>query len=47
MRVGFDVWTQDQAGLIGDNDPRFALFGDFGDVDVMAAAVLELTGQRL
>ena len=47
MRVGFDLWTQDQAGLIGDNDPRFALFGNFGDFDVMAAAVLELTGQRL
>jgi hypothetical protein len=47
MRVGFDLWTQDQAGLIGDNDPRFALFGVFGDFDVTAAAVLERTGQRL
>jgi hypothetical protein len=47
MRVGFDLWTQDQAGLIGDNGPRFAVFGDFGDFDVTAAAVLERTGQRL
>jgi hypothetical protein len=47
MRVGFDLWTQDQAGYIGDNDPRFALFGDFGDLDVMAAAVVELESQRL
>src|SRR5919204_3416878 len=35
MRVGFDLWSVDQAGLIGDNDPRFALFGDFGDLSVM------------
>src|SRR5215475_10439831 len=47
MRVGFDLWSVDQAGLIGDNDPRFALFGDFGDFDVMAAAVLKRTAQRL
>jgi len=47
MRVGYDLWTQDQAGYIGDNDPRFAIFGDFGDVDVMAAAVVELESQRL
>src|SRR5713101_8210827 len=47
MRVGFDLWTQDQAGYIGDNDPRFALFGEFGDLDVMAAAVVELESQRL
>src|SRR5919205_2092672 len=47
MRVGFDLWRLDQAGLIGDNDPRFALFGEFGDFDVTASAVLERTGQRL
>ena len=47
LRVGFDLWTQDQAGYIGDNDPRFALFGEFGDIDVMAAAVVELESQRL
>src|ERR671931_1283556 len=47
MRVGFDLWTLDQAGLIGDNDPRFAVFGEFGDLDVMAAAVLQFTNQRL
>src|SRR6266567_4293409 len=46
IRVGFDLWTQDQAGLIGDNDPRFAVFGDFGDLDVMAAAV-KRESQRL
>src|SRR5438093_4990544 len=47
IRVGFDLWTQDQAGLIGDNDPCFAVFGDFGDLDVMAAAVVKRESQRL
>jgi hypothetical protein len=47
MRVGYDLWQLDQAGLIGDNDPRFALFGDFGDFDVTAAAVVERESQRI
>src|SRR5215471_4076093 len=47
IRVGYDLWTLDQAGLIGDNDPRIAFFGDFGDFDVMAAAVVQFTSQRL
>jgi hypothetical protein len=47
IRVGFDLWTVDQAGLIGDNDPRFAVFGDFGDLDVMGAAVYQFESQRL
>ena len=47
MRVGADLWTQDQAGLVGDDDPRFALFGDFGNIDVMAAAVYQMESQRL
>src|SRR5713101_553508 len=47
IRVGYDLWTLDQAGMIGDNDPRFAVFGDFGDVDVMAAAVYQFESQRL
>src|SRR5256885_4832623 len=47
FRVGFDLWTLDQAGYLGDNDPRFAVFGDFGDLDVMAAAVVEYESQRL
>src|SRR5207249_9225895 len=42
-----DLWTLDQAGLVGDNDPRFALFGEFGDFDVTAAAVVERESQRL
>jgi hypothetical protein len=47
MRVGADLWTQDQAGLVGDDDPRFAIFGEFGDIDVMAAAVYQFESQRL
>src|SRR5262252_5979529 len=47
IRVGFDQWLTDQAGLIADNDPRFAVFGDFGDFDVQAAAVVEFESQRL
>src|SRR5919197_4955399 len=47
FRVGFDLWTVDQAGLIGDNDPRIAIFGDFGDLDVMGAAVYQFESQRL
>src|SRR5207248_6387139 len=45
IRVGYDLWTQDQAGLVGDNDPRFAVFGDFGAFDVMGAAVVENESQ--
>jgi hypothetical protein len=47
MRVGADLWNVDQAGLVGDDDPRFALFGEFGDFDVMGAAVIQYESQRL
>jgi len=47
MRVGADLWSVDQAGLVGDDDPRFAIFGEFGDFDVMAAAVIQYESQRL
>src|SRR5262249_25309500 len=47
IRVGYDLWQLDQAGLIGDNDPRFAIFGDFGGFDVMAAAVVQFESQRI
>src|SRR6266568_6347806 len=47
LRVGADLWNVDQAGLVGDDDPRFALFGEFGDLDVMAAAVYQFESQRL
>jgi hypothetical protein len=47
MRVGADLWAQDQASLVSDDDPRFALFGDFGTIGVMAAAVIQRESQRL
>src|SRR5262249_16402529 len=47
IRVGYDLWTLDQAGTIGDNDPRIAVFGEFGDLDVLAAAVRQYSAQRL
>jgi hypothetical protein len=47
MRVGADLWNVDQAGLVGDDDPRFALFGEFGNFDVMAAAVVQYESQRI
>src|SRR5262245_50438328 len=47
MRVGADLWNVDQAGIVGDDDPRFALFAQFGNFDVMAAAVIQYESQRL
>src|SRR6266540_4327383 len=47
MRVGADLWNVDQAGLYGDDDPRFALFGEFGDFDAMVMAVPQYSAQRL
>src|SRR5215831_16437939 len=47
FRVGFDLWRVDQAGIVGDNAPRLALFGNFGDFEVTAAATLQYTSQRL
>jgi len=47
MRVGGDLWSTDQAGLVGDDDPRFALFAKFGDLDLQAAAVIQNAATRL
>ena len=47
MRVGADLWAQDQAGLVGDDDPRFALFFESGNFGAMAAAVYQFESQRL
>jgi hypothetical protein len=47
LHVGADLWNVDQAGIVGDDDPRFVLFGDFGDFDVMAGAVIQYESQRL
>src|SRR6266511_6060859 len=47
LHVGADLWNVDQAGIVGDDDPRIVLFGDFGDIDVMAGAVIQYESQRL
>ena len=47
LHVGADLWHLDQAGLYGDDDPRIAVFGDFGDFDVMAQIVPQYESQRI
>ena len=47
LHVGADLWNVDQAGIVGDDDPRIAVFGEFGNFDVMAAAVIQYESQRL
>jgi len=47
LHVGADLWQVDQAGILGDDDPRIAIFGDFGDFDVMAMASPQYESQRL
>jgi hypothetical protein len=47
VRVGADLWAQDQAGLVGDDDPRLALLFESGNVGAMAAAVYQFESQRL
>src|SRR5215471_12844726 len=39
VRAGWDLTSWDQAGLVGDRDPRFSLFGDFDPLDVHVSAV--------
>ena len=46
LHVGADLWNVDQAGIVGDDDPRIALFADFGNFDAMAAAVIQYESQR-
>jgi hypothetical protein len=47
VRIGADLWNVDQAGIVGDDDPRFAVFGEFGNLDVMAAAVIQYESTRI
>ena len=46
FRVGADLWRTDPAGVIGDDDPRVALFAKFGDVEVMGAVMMQTTSLR-
>jgi hypothetical protein len=46
--IGADLWYSDQAGIIGDDDPRAAIYFDLpGGMEIGAWAVLQTTTQRL
>jgi hypothetical protein len=47
IRMGWDLSYVDQAGIVGDRDPRISLFGDFGNLDLRLSAVRPRAGQRL
>jgi hypothetical protein len=50
MRVGADLWTADQAGLLGDDDPRFALFLDLGpkkEIELAFWAAIQTEAARI
>jgi hypothetical protein len=47
LHVGADLWNVDQAGIVGDDDPRIVLFGEFGNFDVMGGAVIQYESQRI
>jgi hypothetical protein len=47
FRVGADLWTTDPAGVIGDDDPRAAVFAKFGNLELSAAIVMQTEGQRI
>ena len=46
FRVGADLWATDPARVVADDDPRFALFAKFGDVEVMGAVMMQTTSLR-
>jgi len=46
MEVGARLWTLDQAAVIGDDDPRFALFYKTGNLEFQAAAVIQTESLR-
>jgi hypothetical protein len=47
MEVGADLWTTDQAGVLGDDDPRFALFYKAGNLELQAGAVIQTESLRI
>jgi hypothetical protein len=47
MRVGADLWYSDPAGILGDDDPRFAIYADLGDVELGAWAVIQTEAARI
>jgi hypothetical protein len=48
IHVGPDLWYSDQAGMLGDDDPRFGFYLDLpGDLELGAWAVLQTSSTRL
>lgn len=46
--VGADLWNSDQAGILGDDDPRAAIYFDLpGGIEIGAWAVLQTSSHRL
>jgi hypothetical protein len=44
--LGADLWTTDPAGVLGDDDPRAAIFATFGNLELSAAAVMQTESLR-
>jgi len=47
LHVGADLWAISQAGLQGNDNPRFAVFGDWGPLQLYVHADVERESQRL
>ena len=50
IRVGADLWTTDQAGLLGDDDPRAAFFLELGqnkEIQIYGAMVWQSESARV
>jgi len=44
--LGADLWTTDPAGVLGDDDPRAAVFATFGNLELSAAVVMQTESLR-
>jgi hypothetical protein len=47
LHVGADLWSVSQAGILGNDNPRIGIEGEFGDLKLWASAVVERESQRL
>ena len=47
LHVGANLWSVSQVGILGNDDPRIAVEGDFGDLQVWASANVAFEAQRL
>jgi len=47
LHVGADLWSVSQTGILGNDNPRFAILGDFGPLQMYVQADIERESQRL